>query len=81
MRSDIADDIDLSSMELQCDVYVRTYTSEELQEIVEIAYFHRINLIECPQDDRKVSAYQLYLRVDDVDAFADDIIFEGIPEP
>ena len=73
MRSDIADEIDLSSMELQCDVYVRAYTSEALQEIVKIAYSHRINLIECQQDDRKVSAYQLYLSVDDVDALADDI--------
>ena len=78
MRSDIAYEIDLSSMELQCDVYVRTYTSEALQEIVKIAYSHRINLLECPQDDRKVSAYQLYLSVDDVDAFADDVIFGGI---
>ena len=78
MRSDIADEIDLSSMELQCDVYVRAYTSEELQEIVQIAYSHRINLLECPQYDRKVSAYQLYLSVDDVDAFVDDIIFGGI---
>ena len=78
MRSDIAYEIDLSSMELQCDVYVRAYTSEELQEIVKIADSHRINLLECPRDDRKVSAYQLYLRVDDVDAFADDVIFGGI---